>query len=241
MLTYKSYGNSEKPVLCLLPGAGLGAWAYNQVIPLITKNFYVIIPDVLSNFKTIDNAIYQLHELISIKFNRKIKILAGLSLGSQIALALVAKYPAICDDLLLESCAVFPQSISKLIKPFTKLSYPLTRFNWFNKLQAMTLHLPPKMDRFYNQEVKAMSEQTLVNMLSANTAFNIQNLIPINFKGKIIIAYGTKEEKLIIKSSNFLSKEFINSRIIPLKNYYHGELTLSHPGRFCQIINGFQN
>ncbi|WP_283580581.1 hypothetical protein [Ligilactobacillus aviarius] len=39
MLTYKSYGNSEKPVLCLLPGAGLGAWAYNQVIPLITKNF----------------------------------------------------------------------------------------------------------------------------------------------------------------------------------------------------------
>ena len=158
MLTYKSYGNSEKPVLCLLPGAGLGAWAYNQVIPLITKNFYVIIPDVLSNFKTIDNAIYQLHELIAMEFKGKIKILAGLSLGSQIALALAAKYPAICDDLLLESCAVFPQSISKLIKPFTKLSYPLTRFNWFNKLQAMTLHLPPKMDRFYNQEVKAMSE-----------------------------------------------------------------------------------
>ena len=50
-----------------------------------------------------------------------------------------------------------------------------------------------------------------------------------------MIAYGTKEEKLIIKSSNFLSKEFINSRIIPLKNYHHGELTLSHPDRFCQI------
>lgn len=175
------------------------------------------------------------------EFKGKIKILAGLSLSSQIALALAAKYPAICDDLLLKSCAVFPQSISKLIKPFTKLSYPLTRFNWFNKLQAMTLHLPPKMDRFYNQEVKAMSEQTLVNMLSANTAFNIQNLITINFKGKVIIAYGTKEERLIIKSSKFLSKEFINSRIIPLKNYRHGELTLSHPDRFCQIINSFQN
>ena len=73
MLTYKSYGNSEKPVLCLLPGAGLGAWAYNQVIPLITKKFYVIIPDVLSNFKTIDNAIYQLHELIAMEFNGKNK------------------------------------------------------------------------------------------------------------------------------------------------------------------------
>lgn len=105
----------------------------------------------------------------------------------------------------------------------------------------MTLHLSPKMDRFYNQEVKAMSEQTLVNMLSANTTFNIQTLIPIRFRGKTVIAYGTKEEKLIIKSSNFLSKEFINSRIIPLKNYHHGELTLSHPDRFCQIINSFQN
>lgn len=190
---------------------------------------------VLSNFKTINNAVYQLHELIDMEFKSKIKILAGLSLGSQIALALVAKYPAICDDLLLESCAVFPQSISKLIKPFTKLSYPLTHFNWFNKLQAMTLHLPPKMDCFYNQGVKAMSEQTLVNMLSANTTFNIQNLIPINFKGKIIIAYGTKEEKLIIKSSNFLSKEFINSRIIPLKNYHHGELTLAIQTDFAKL------
>ena len=51
------------------------------------------------------------------------------------------------------------------------------------------------MDRFYNQEVKAMSEQALVNMLSANTAFNIQNLIPINFKGKVIIAYGELRRK----------------------------------------------
>lgn len=239
MLTYKNYGDSEKPVLCLLPGAGLGVWAYKQIIPLVTKNFYTIIPDVLSNFKTIDDAIYQLYELISIKFNRKIKILAGLSLGSQTALALVAKYPAICDDLLLESCAVFPQSISKLIKPFTKLSYPLTRFNWFNKLQAMTLHLPSEMYQPYDQEVKNMSEQTLVNMLSANTAFDIQRFIPIKFKGKVIIAYGTKEEKLIIKSSNYLSKKFANSKLIPLKNYYHGELTLNHPDRFLQIINSF--
>ena len=92
----------------------------------------------------------------------------------------------------------------------------------------------------YNQEVKNMSEQTLVNMLSANTAFDIQRFIPIKFKGKVIIAYGTKEEKLIIKSSNYLSEKFANSKLIPLKNYYHGELTLNHPDRFFQIINSFQ-
>ena len=46
------------------------------------------------------------------EFKGKIKILAGLSLGSQIALALVANYPEICDDLLLVGCAVFPQYIS---------------------------------------------------------------------------------------------------------------------------------
>ena len=43
MLTYKSYGNSEKPVLCLLPGAGLGAWAYNQVIPLCCRQIQRLI------------------------------------------------------------------------------------------------------------------------------------------------------------------------------------------------------
>ena len=119
MLTYKSYGDSEKPVLCLLPGAGLGVWAYKQIIPLVTKNFYTIIPDILSNFKTIDDAIYQLHELISIKFNRKIKILAGLSLGSQIALALVAKYPAICDDFFRNFLIIFNyKNFSHFCSPF---------------------------------------------------------------------------------------------------------------------------
>lgn len=51
------------------------------------------------------------------------------------------------------------------------------------------------MDRFYNQEVKKMSEQALVNILSANTSFNIQKIIPIKFKGKATIVYGTKEKK----------------------------------------------
>lgn len=51
------------------------------------------------------------------------------------------------------------------------------------------------MDRFYNQEVKKMSEQALVNILSANTSFNIQKIIPIKFKGKATIVYETKEKK----------------------------------------------
>lgn len=92
------------------------------------NDFYVIIPDVLTNFTTLDNAVHQLYELINIKFNGKIKTLAGLSIGAQIALKLISEYPNVCDDLLLESCAAFPQSISKLIKPLTNLSYPLTRF-----------------------------------------------------------------------------------------------------------------
>lgn len=239
MLRCKSYGDSKKPVLCLLPGAGLGAWVYNQVIPLVTSKFYVIIPDVLSNFTTMDNAVNQLHNLIITQFNGKIKTLAGLSIGSQIALKLVAEYPTLCDNLLLESCAVFPQAIGNLIKPFTKLSYPLTRFNWFNKLQAAALHLPPSQYQSYNQEIKNISEQTLINMLSANTSFDIKKLGPIKFKGKTIIVYGTKEKRLIMRSSNYLSKKFTNSTVIPLKDYYHGELTLNHPNKFFKIINCF--
>ena len=239
MLPYKSYGDPKKPILCLLPGAGLGAWVYNQIIPLVTPQFYVLVPDILSNFTTMDNAISQLHSLVVTQFKRKIKILAGLSIGAQIALKLIAEYPMLCDNLLLESCAIFPQPIGKLIKPLTKLSYPLTRFNWFNKLQADALHLPSTQYQSYNQEIKNISEQTLTNILSANTSFDIKKLGPITFEGKTIIVYGTKEKRLIIKSSNYLSKEFINSQTIPLKNYYHGELTLNHPAEFFKIINYF--
>lgn len=237
MITYQSYGNPNNPILCLLPGAGLGTWAYKQIIPLVKKNFYVIIPNVLSNFITINDAVYQLHELVTKKFNGKIQILAGLSIGAQISLKLVATYPNICNKLLLESCAAFPQPISKLIKPLTNLSYPLTRLSCFNKLQAAALHLPSNEYKFYNQEVKKISKQTLINTLVANTNFNVKNFIPINFKGKTFIIYGTKEKNLIIKSSYYLVQKIVNAEIIPLKNYHHGELTLKHPFKFSKIIN----
>ena len=237
MITYQSYGNPNNPILCLLPGAGLGTWAYKQIIPLVKKNFYVIIPNVLSNFITINDAVYQLHELVTKKFNGKIQVLAGLSSGAQIALKLITISPNICNELLLESCAAFPQSISKLIKPLTNLSFPLTRFKCFNKLQAFALHLPSNEYESYNQEIKNMSKQTLINILIANTTFNVKSFIPINFQGKTFIVYGTKEKRIIVKSSHYLAKKLANAKIIPLKNYHHGELTLKHPLKFSNIIN----
>ncbi|MFK5675556.1 alpha/beta fold hydrolase [Ligilactobacillus sp. LYQ60] len=241
MITYQAYGNSKKPVLCLLPGAGLGAWAYQQIIPLISKNFYIIIPDVLPNFTTMTDASQQLHELITAKFQGHIQTLAGLSIGAQIALNLISSYPTICTNLLLESCAAFPQPIHKVIKPLTSLSYSLTRFTQFNRLQAAALHLPSNEYSSYDQEVKSISKQTLINTLTANTTFDARKLIPIDFNGKTFIVYGTSEKKIIIKSSHYLLKNFRNAKIIPLTNYYHGELTLTHPVEFTQMINKLNN
>lgn len=42
MITYQSYGNPNNPILCLLPGAGLGTWAYKQIIPLVKKIFMLL-------------------------------------------------------------------------------------------------------------------------------------------------------------------------------------------------------
>lgn len=235
MITYEVYGNPKNPILCLLPGAGLGIWAYKQLIPLLTKKFCIIFPNILTNFTDMNNAVQQLHDLIIHK-QWRIQLLAGLSIGSQIALKLVATYPCICSNLLLESCAVFPQKFSNLIKPITNFSFPLTRYTLFNKLQAKVLHLPKNEYQCYDQEIKKMSKQTLINMLISNTHFDIKNLKPISFQGKTLVVYGTKENKLIIKSSYYLSKEFKNVKLISLKNYYHGDLTLNHPTKFLEIV-----
>ena len=98
------------------------------------------------------------------------------------------------------------------------------------------MHLPKNEYQCYDQEIKKMSKQTLINMLISNTHFDIKNLKPISFQGKTLVVYGTKENKLIIKSSYYLSKEFKNVKLISLKNYYHGDLTLNHPTKFLEIV-----
>ena len=97
MITYEVYGNPKNPILCLLPGAGLGIWAYKQLIPLLTKKFCIIFPNILTNFTDMNNAVQQLHDLIIHK-QWRIQLLAGLSIGSQIAL----KIRALCQSVRMK-------------------------------------------------------------------------------------------------------------------------------------------
>lgn len=241
MIKYNIYGEKTNPTILILTGAGIGTWAYQDIIPLLKQKYFVIIPEFQNGFKNINTTIKELKIEIDNKFNKKIHILAGLSLGSQIALKFVAQYPNICDNLLLESCAVFPQFISKWIKVSTNLTYPLTKLKWFNKLQAAALYIPKNEYKSYNNEIQKLSKNDLINILTANTNFNIQPFIPLKFKGKVLITYGTKENKLIKKSSKYLLKKFTNAELIPLNGYHHGELTIKNPHKYFQLINKINN
>lgn len=237
-LNYYTYGNSNNPILLIIPGAGIGSWGYKSLIAMAQADYYLVIIDLTTSFTSINQVTHQLQNIINTKFNGQVKTIAGLSIGSQIALRLIADDPHICNHLLLESCATFPQSIAKLVPLMVNLSYPLTRFNWFNKLQASTLRLPLDEYHCYYQEIAKMTKETLLDILTANTNFDARTL-PLKFKGKMIITYGTKENQLMIKSGHYLSKKFSNARVLPFKNYYHGELTLRHPATLFKLIKSF--
>lgn len=241
MIKYNTYGEKNNPTILILTGAGIGPWAYQDIIPLLKQKYFVIIPEFQNEFKDIDITIKELKTKIDNKFNKKIHTLAGLSLGSQIALKFVAQYPNICDNLLLESCAAFPQFISKWIKTSTNLTYPLTKLKWFNKLQAAALYIPKNEYESYNNEIQKLSKNDLVNILTANTNFDVQSLIPLKFQGKVLITYGTKENKLIKTSSKYLMNKFTNAKLIPLNGYHHGELTIKHTHQYFQLINEINN
>lgn len=68
--------------------------------------------------------------------------IAGLSLGGQILVEMLAQKPDICQYALMESTLVIPMRWThRLIAPMICMSYGLIRKRWFAKLQFRQLHI----------------------------------------------------------------------------------------------------
>ena len=95
-MEYKEYGSKNNDIIILLHGGGLSWWNYIDEISLLENEFHIVIPILDghsgsdTNFTSIESNALEIINFINKKYNGKVKLIGGLSLGGQILLEILS-------------------------------------------------------------------------------------------------------------------------------------------------------
>lgn len=241
-MVVKEFGKENKRVVMLLHGGGLSWWSFENVAKLIESDYHVIIPmlDGHANsdraFTGIEDNADEIIDFIKCNYNGKIFMLAGLSLGGQILLEILAKQPDICSYAILESALALPmKNTYRLIEPTYKLCYNLINKRWFSRLQFNSLKIKKDLFEAYYTDTCKISKADLIAILKANSGYTLNKAIR-NSNAEVLVIVGDKELKIMVDSARKIHQNIPKSELRILKGYTHGELSINHADEYVKIL-----
>ena len=240
-MKWVEYGNNSSETIVMLHGGGLNWWNYRREAELLQNQYHVVLPILDGHagsdapFTTIENNASEIINYIDKNFG-SVLLVAGLSLGAQIALEILSQRKDICKYALIESAAVIPSKITNaLIGPAFGSSYGLIKNKSFAKLQFKSLHMQPDLFEDYYRDTCGIQKSDMIAFMKANTSYMLKNSMK-ETSAKVHIYAGEKENREIMESGKVIHEVIPNSTFHILKGLYHGEFSLNHPDEYVKEV-----
>ena len=239
----KEYGAHNSKVVVLLHGGGLSWWSYRDVAEHLQQDYHVILPildghaDSDAPFTSIEENAKRMIQYIDQHFDGSVDLLAGLSLGGQIAVEMLSQRPDLCKAAILESALVLPMPLTHaLVKPMMDMSYGLISKEWFAKLQFRSLHIKQDLYTEYYRDTCKLAKADMTAFLQANSKYTIKSTLG-RTKAKIEIVVGAKEPAIMIRSAKHLHQMLPDSTLAIKEDLYHGEYSINHAAAYAEDVN----
>ncbi|MBO5005971.1 MAG: alpha/beta hydrolase [Clostridia bacterium] len=239
-MNYIEYGKDNAEVIMLLHGGGLSWWNYREAAKILSARYRVILPILDGHaesdldFTTIEDNALEIINFIDTKFGGSIALLAGVSLGAQIALEILSLKSTICRFALIESALVKPMRIAaSLISPMINLSYGLIKRKWFSKLQFKSLKIKEELYSDYFKDTCAITKKNMIAFLKANSLYKLKKQLA-DTEAEIYVFVGAKERKNMLRSAQTICNTVKDSHLKILKDRYHGEFSLNYAEEYAE-------
>ena len=241
-MNYKEFGINNKEVIILLHGGGLSWWNYKDQVKLLEKDYHVILPildghgDSDREFSSIEDNAASIISYINEHLEKRVLLIAGLSLGGQILLEMLSLQSDICRYAIVESASVFPSKVaSVLINPALMSSYGLLKNKTFAKLQFKSLKIKEELFEDYYQDTCKISKNSMVSFIEASTFYSLKETVS-NCQAKVYVLVGQKESQQMLKSAKIIHRKIENSELKIFKNLYHGQFSINYPENYARLI-----
>ena len=238
----QEFGQQNADVILLLHGGGLSWWNYREVAQKLAEQYHVVLPVLDGHagsdapFTTIEKNASRLISYIDTHFGGLVMAIGGLSLGGQVAVEILSQRKDLCQYALIESALVKPMELTAaLLDPTFGMSYGLIKQKWFAKLQADYLGIPRDLFDDYFRDTCKISKADMIAFLKANSMYTVKPSLS-ETKAKVKIVAGSKEQKNIRDSAEFLHQAIPGSSMEILPGLRHGDLSINNPEQYAQIL-----
>jgi len=245
-MRFHELGDSNKPTVILLHGAGLSWWAYEAVGKRLAAAYHVVLPLIDGYaeaadepFISIQASAQTLLQYIREHCGGRVFALGGCSLGAQIAAEVLALAPEVAQFAVLESALVCPvPGAEALAGPMIGMSYGLIRKRWFSRLQAQALCVPDELFENYYADSLKLNRVSLLRTLQSNAAYRIHPKLKETRAATLIIV-GAREVKAERRSARLLHQAIADSVLLEVPGMKHGEWSLKHSEAYAEALMQF--
>ena len=137
-------GSADAPTIVFLHGAGVAGWMWQPQVHDLARDYHCLVPDLPGHGQSPDAADFSLADcaaqiagLIRSRAHAGKAHLVGLSMGSSIALQLLADHPQLADHVIVSGPSAGP--MPHIYNLLTRLLAPLARNEFMLRQSARTL------------------------------------------------------------------------------------------------------
>ncbi|WP_449281293.1 alpha/beta fold hydrolase [Leucobacter sp.] len=228
-----------RPVL-LLHGGGVAGWMWNPLIEHLGDELRLLVPDLPGHDRSADEG-YRSHDRTASELAALLAgtgsapaAVVGFSLGAQLAVLLAARHPELVERVAVISAQAAPTPAPRLTLALLGATAGLARRDWFARLQAKELFIPPGLLEDYLRTSAGISRSTLLAAVGENIRFTV----PAGwsgFPGSALILAGSRERRLMRASAETLHRALPGSAREIVDGAGHG-IPLQRPEWLAQRL-----
>ena len=235
-------GQENQDVIVLLHGGGFSWWQYQAQMDLLCENYHVVLPILDghagsdADFTSIEDNAKRLLDYIDKTYGGSVFLIAGLSLGGQILLEMLALRKDICQYAIVESAAIIPDKLTAgLVAPLFSMSFPLIKKKWFAKMQFRSLGIRADLFEHYYEDTVKLSKQNLIAFIKASSLYQVKKNLK-NSLARVRIIVGEKETKKMHASARYLHDLLPDSRLEIKAGLAHGQYAINQPDLYVKEL-----
>ncbi|MCO4640263.1 Alpha/beta superfamily hydrolase [Streptococcus infantarius subsp. infantarius] len=235
-------GQENQDVIVLLHGGGLSWWQYQAQMDLLCENYHVVLPILDGHagsdayFTSIEDNAKRLLDYIDKTYGGSVFLIAGLSLGGQILLEMLALRKNICQYAIVESTAIIPDKLTAgLVAPLFSMSFPLIKKKWFAKMQFCYLGIRADLFEHYYGDTVKLSKQNLIAFTKASSLYQVKKNLK-NSLARVRIIVGEKETKKMHASARYLHDLLPDSRLEIKAGLAHGQYAINQTDLYVKEL-----
>lgn len=241
-MKFVEVGQENRDVIVLLHGGGLSWWQYQAQMDLLCENYHVVVPILdghagsNADFVSIEASAKQLLAYIDKEYGGSVLLIAGLSLGGQILLDMLALRKDICQYAIVESAAIIPDKLTAgLVAPLFSMSFPLIKKKWFAKMQFRYLGIRADLFEHYYEDTVKLSKQNLIAFTKASSLYQVKKNLK-NSLARVRIIVGEKETKKVHASAKILHDILPDSHLEIKSGLAHGQYAINQPDLYVKEL-----